>query len=324
MTIETSEIKSGSDLSCQASLDHSLKESELLKTFDQFVKNGLVQYDYSFTTEIRLINGIRVSYHSSFISYFDANFIPKFEFRISKALQHKPSTVHESVTQNLAKLKPRPGSDINTIGTELCTLGEAHVLAFNGFSSYRPHYLIITADGYKKQREPLDIQDFRAIREFLDNNDYLVFYNCKPEASCSRDHKHLQAIPKSSFDGEPWFNLDHSRDALPFIFYERKFTQEPTADAMSEVYNEGLQQVERSLGLKTTEEDGAPPHNMVMDKERMFMVPRRKAGIGRLGANSCNMLGMIQVKSEEAMHEWIEAGPDKIMAVGGVPKPDDI
>ncbi|KAF4995290.1 hypothetical protein FGRMN_5255 [Fusarium graminum] len=225
--------------------------------------------------------------------------------------------------QSLINDKPRPGSDIVTHDTEICNLGATHFLAFNGFSSYRPHYLILTTDGYRRQHEPLDIEDFRAIHAFLDIHDgeQLVFFNCKAEAGCSRDHKHLQAIPKTSFDGQPWFNLDHCGDSLPFTYHEAKFAQDLGPEASFKLYKEGLQHVECSLGQKTTEDEGAPPHNMIMDRGRMVVIPRRAAGICALGANSCGMLGMIWVQSEEAMHKWLEAGPDNILTAGGMPKP---
>ncbi|KAF4946260.1 hypothetical protein FSARC_14243 [Fusarium sarcochroum] len=284
--------------SAGASSNNTLTEFDLETVFDLLAEDSLIQYDYSFLTEIRNINGIR-------------------------ALEHKPADVHKGITlQSLANDNPRPGSDIFTAGTEVCTLGPAHFLAFNGFSSYRPHCMILTANWYRRQREPLDIEDYRAIHRFLNmhNSEFLVFFNCKAEAGCSRDHKHLQAIPKMSFEGEPWLNLDHYGDALPFTYYERKFAQDLTPHASLELYQQGLQQVERSLVQKTTEDDGAPPHYMIMDRGRMVIIPRRAAGIYPLGANSGGMLGMIWVKSEETMRKWLEIGPDKIITTGGIPK----
>ncbi|KAH7133917.1 hypothetical protein EDB81DRAFT_659165 [Dactylonectria macrodidyma] len=282
-------------------------ESEFLTAFDQLVEDGMIQYDYSFLTETREINGIH------------------FEFRISKALRNKPADVHAPVVLNSSMGEnPRPGSDINTVGTELCNLGLTHFLAFNGFSSYRPHYLLLTADGHRRQREPLDIEDFRAIHAFLhlNNSDYLVFFNCKAESGCSRDHKHLQAIPKDSFGSKPWINVDKVENVLPYAYHEQKFDQELSPDVSLGLYKEGLQQVERALGQKTTEKDGAPSHNVIMDRHRMAIMPRRAAGIDPLGANSGGMLGMIWVGSEDAMQKWLEIGPDRIMAAGGVPKPE--
>ncbi|KAF4442822.1 putative phosphorylase [Fusarium austroafricanum] len=286
----------------RASLGRAPTESELVTAFDQLVKDGVIQYDYSFLTEIRDINGIR------------------FEFRISKALQNKPWDVHAS--HSLLNGNVRPGSDINTTETELCGLNTTHFLVFNGFASYRPHYMILTTDGYRRQQEPLNIEDFRAVHAFIgmQESEHLLFYNCKPEAGCSRNHKHLQAIPKTSYDGNSWFNLEHCKDALPFKYFEMELPQELSPEAMLALYQEGLHQVEQALDQKTTEETGAPPHNILMDRNRMVMIPRRAAGIDPLGANSGGMLGMIWVKSEEAMHQWLEIGPDKIIAAGGVPK----
>ncbi|KAH8694606.1 hypothetical protein BGZ61DRAFT_452174 [Ilyonectria robusta] len=279
-------------------------EPEILATFDRLVKDDVIQYDYSYATETRKINGIH------------------FEFRISKALENKPATPLSVVLNGSTGENPRPGSDINTIGTEICKLGTAHFLAFNGFASYRPHYLLLTADGHRRQREPLDIEDFRAIHALLNMNgsDHLIFFNCGAEAGCSREHKHLQAIPKESFDGAPWCNLDQAEETLPFAYYERKLEEDLDPDVSLIIYREGLQQVERALNRKTTKEGGAPPHNMIMDRHRMVMIPRSKAGIDPLGANSGGMLGMIWTKNEETMQKWLEIGPQKILEAGGVPK----
>lgn len=223
----------------------------------------------------------------------------------------------------LLKLAQRPGSDINTQGLEICHLGQSHFLAVNGFSSYRPHFLLLTLDGYRRQSEPLDIDDFTAAHAFLEGregDDYMVFFNCKVEAGCSRTHKHLQAIPKESFHGKPWVNLDENKEALPFEFFQEKQGPSRSPEASLKIYQTGLEAVERTLGKKTTKEDGAPPHNMIMDKGRIVVIPRRQAGIDPLGANSGGMLGTIWIKSEETMRQWLDIGPRKLLENAGAPK----
>ena len=249
---------------------------------------------------------------------------PQFEFRISNVLKSKPNDpTSPPITKNgTVGLKQRPGSDINTHGSEIRQLGESHFLAFNGFSCYRPHYLLLTLDANRRQWEPLCIDDFRAVHAFLDcAGDNLVFFNGGVEAGCSRLHKHLQAIPKQSFDGNPWQNVDENADEIPFAYFEQKLKINSSPEATLEVYKAGLDFVERTLGLRTTEQNRGPPHNVIMDGERMLVIPRRAAGNGVIGANAAGMLGMIWTQSEETMQLWLDAGPHIILEQAGLPGP---
>ncbi|CAG9982129.1 unnamed protein product [Clonostachys byssicola] len=286
-----------------AGKSENLTEAEVVARFDQLAKAGRLFYDYAFRTETAQSEKMLV------------------EFRISKALASKPwqttSTLDVATEPGTG---PKPGSDINVNGLGVQNLNGTHELTLNMFSSYRPHLLMLTNDGYRRQWEPLDIDDFRAATQFLSNmeQDYLVFYNCRVEGGCSRVHKHLQAIPNESFNGNSWVNIDN--DAVPFAYYQTKFTTPPDPEAYLKAYQAGLEAVERSLGSKTTLEDGAPPHNMIMDRERMIVVPRRAAGIDPLGANSGGMLGTIWTQSDEKVQQWKETGVSRLLGVAGTPK----
>ena len=251
-----------------------------------------------------------------------ADEVEKFEFRISQALKSKPWTTESTIDKELNHVAPRPGSDIRTEGLEVASLGETHYLAFNGFSSYRPHYLLMTSDGYRRQWEPLDIDDFRAIHTFMDTlgGDSLVFFNCRVEGGCSRLHKHVQAIPRESFSGNPWHNIDNNRDALPFTYFIKNIEGDLSPETLLQLYNEGLAFVRRTLQWETPEDGGAPPHNLLLDRTRIMVVPRRAAGVGEVGGNSGGMLGLIWTQSDEHVQKWLQTGPVNVMKAIGVPK----
>lgn len=178
-------------------------------------------------------------------------------------------------------------------------------------------------DGYRRQWEQLDIGDFRAVHEFLNTDEgekILVIFNCRAEAGCSRLHKHMQAIPKESFGGNPWKNVDDNSKALPFAYFEQNVEGSLAPEDSLKTYQKGLEAVERTLGTVTTKETGAPAHNMIMDRERMMVIPRRAAGIGTVGANAGGMLGMIWTQSDEAMQRWLDVGPWDVMKAGGAPE----
>ncbi|EFQ29538.1 ATP adenylyltransferase [Colletotrichum graminicola M1.001] len=101
-----------------------------------------------------------------------------------------------------------PGGDISIAGYEIGLVGGgAHVLSFNKFCAYRPHLMLVTADGRRRQFEALDDADFGAAREVLMGlhrrggggggvrQEYLVIFNCGKKGGCSRLHKHMQVIP---------------------------------------------------------------------------------------------------------------------------------
>ncbi|KAK1590758.1 ATP adenylyltransferase [Colletotrichum navitas] len=104
-----------------------------------------------------------------------------------------------------------PGGDISIAGYEIGLVGGgAHVLSFNKFCAYRPHLMLVTADGRRRQFEALDGADLGAAREVLMGlhrrgggggggggvgQEYLAIFNCGKKGGCSRLHKHMQVIP---------------------------------------------------------------------------------------------------------------------------------
>ncbi|KAK0384449.1 hypothetical protein NLU13_8535 [Sarocladium strictum] len=255
---------------------NSLPQTEVLAYFDACTDSGVIKFDRDFVTKTHTIDGI------------------EFEFRISQALKSKPHETSSPLASTLAtNAAPRPGSDLKTVGTEIAALGRTHFLALNGFACYRPHYLMLTNNGYRRQWEPLDEDDFAAVHALLDSQvtgdksgrgEYLVFFNGGADAGCSRVHKHLQAIPQASYGGDPWMNLD--KGVMPFAYFERRFTHdEPFSSETSlKAYREGLAAGERSMGVATKDgEDGkphAPAHTVLMDRERIVVIPRVAAGTG--------------------------------------------
>lgn len=283
-----------------------------IRRFDGLVKAGALYYDYDYVTEMRWVDGFL------------------FEFRISVALKFKPFNPSDSLAGALFKGSgPRPGSDLNIEGLEVPAphMPPSHFLAFNGFSAYRPHLLILTVDGYRRQWEALNLADFNAAAAVLNHHvaeadrggerDMLIFFNCRSEAGCSRLHKHLQAMPCESLDGNPWRNLDGDR---PPFAYHRDDTCGTDPARLYRAYLEGLAAVERTLGPDMALEGGVPPHNVIFDRNRLVVVPRRAAGIEGLSANSGGLLGLIWVESEGMMQKWLDANPYKLLEAAGVPR----
>lgn len=79
------------------------------------------------------------------------------------------------------------------------------------------------------------------------------------------------------------------------------------------IYRELLQQATEALCLPLEETDIAIPHNVVIVKEWLMVIPRRKARSGLTSANAAGMMGMVWVTCKEELEAWEAQGPTKIL-----------
>ena len=225
----------------------------------------------------------------------------------------------------------RDGSDINTSGFEIGDVGSTHFLITNKFCFARPHLILLTSNGHQRQYEPLDEEDLGAAWSVLSSigKDYIAFFNCGQDGGCSRLHKHLQLMPEpensfaaflDSKDGEEPNNV-------PFQwFYHRLDTRHVTPANLTKVYNDLLKQATvvgegRSEHAATMPRGAACPHNMVLTKRWMVLLPRRRAAINKeAGVNAIGMLGYIAVATKNEIDNWIRLGLTDSLRELGVPK----
>lgn len=62
------------------------------------------------------------------------------------------------------------------------------------------------------------------------------------------------------------------------------------------------------------------PHNVVVCREWIIVIPRSKAGVGNIIANAYAMLGVVWANSESLMEEWKAYGPMNVLRDIGVPR----
>jgi ATP adenylyltransferase len=146
--------------------------------------------------------------------------------------------------------------------------------------------------------------------------------------SCSRLHKHLQLIPtpRNSFASFLDFK-EEEEPGVPFQwFYHRFDSQHVTATELIRVYTALLKQATaegegRSEHAATALPNAACPHNMILTKRWMVVLPRRRAAINKeAGVNALGMLGYIAVATENEINNWIRLGLTDSLRELGVPK----
>ncbi|KAJ4158350.1 uncharacterized protein LMH87_008881 [Akanthomyces muscarius] len=292
-----------------------MDQSFLISEFDRLVSEGLVLYDDKQTLVQQQDGGL------------------PFQFVLTSALNKKPTaaTAGEQ-SKELVENKVRPGSDIDTNGYEVGEVGGSHLLVANKFCYARPHYLLLTKDGYCRQYEPLNRADLTAAWSLLCGrgaDNFAIFFNCGKGAGYSRLHKHMQLmpIPVNTF-ASFLDSADGAEPDVPFQwFYQRCSNSSPaSADDVVETYDKLLKQATEALAtFQDCEKDDFPgaacSHNVIMTARWIVVIPRRRPSVrAESGANAMGMLGYIAVSSQADIDNWTDQGLCNLLRQLGVPK----
>jgi ATP adenylyltransferase len=190
--------------------------------------------------------------------------------------------------------------------------------------------MLLTQDGHNRQYEALDQDDWQALHSVLrgQTDDYVAFYNCGQDGGCSRLHKHMQLIPKPKDSFAAFLDeKDAEEPDMPFHWFYHRFDSAnlPSEDLL-DVYNELLEKATEvgaglSENVKRLPHGAAIPHNMLVTKKWMVVLPRRRAAVNKeAGANALGMMGVIAVATQREIDNWINIGPSKALEELGVPK----
>ncbi len=201
----------------------------------------------------------------------------------------------------------------------------------NKFNVMDHHILMVTTQ-HEPQQTPLGVEDFLAAQICLQAQDGLVFYNGGPEAGASVEHKHLQMIPLP-LEPIPLSPLLVENDA-PFPFHKifsSISTSHPTtsdlpfkhlviatdfsvsssfdnlkASAENNCYN--YQQILKELNLSTNADGMMAPHNLLMTRNSLWVVPRSKERFQGLAVNALGFSGTLLVKDTQQLNELDDIG----------------
>ena len=233
---------------------------------------------------------------------------------------HKPQFPDlESKDHTTSDISPRPSLHIASILP-------SHDLILNAYPALRPSYLLLTTSPAHNQRSPLDRSDIHAAWTALDRlesgsdgQEYMMIYNCGQEAGCSRSHKHMQLFARPlDFALFP----DRSTDEIskvPYVYdLIRLSPSSSNADIMACICRAYLSCLQRARAVLDVREGEHVPHNVVLVRDWMLVIPRRKARVGGVSANAAGMLGLVWVREEEELAEWRRRGACRVLRELGV------
>lgn len=108
---------------------------------------------------------------------------------------------------------------------------------------------------------------------------------------------------------------------VPFEWFYRRFEGEVIPATLFRVYNDLLEEATKVGGVVASEPGAACPHNVILTKRWMIVLPRRRGAINKeAGANALGMLGVIAVATTKEIDNWVRLGLRNSLAELGVPK----
>jgi ATP adenylyltransferase/5',5'''-P-1,P-4-tetraphosphate phosphorylase II len=243
---------------------------------------------------------------------------------VCPAFREKPQPKEQTSDEPVKMMGP--GSDLQDNPTiEITRINKSHILLYNKFCISRSQLMVVTADSYRRQHDPLDVDDLEVARMVLLSmkSPHFIFFNGGVVAGASRIHKHLQVMRVPMDEAHLLVNLESIRDfpRMPYKYFASDFTNEtsdlPSTQAILKLYRNLLTQCERLLPAKEGE---SIPHDFILTKKWMLLIPRSKRNFqGSSDVNAAGMIGMIWLKHDEEVDKWKELGPAMVLRQLGVP-----
>lgn len=205
-------------------------------------------------------------------------------------------------------------------------LTEHYRCLLNKFNVIDHHILMVTTK-FVPQQTPLDVEDFVAAHTCLQAQDGLVFYNGGAAAGASVEHKHLQMIPfpiatglstESTF---PFHKLLSSASianrpmSTPLPFSHRviatafSYTRSMTAlKAAAETNCKHYHHLLTELKLSRESDGMMSPHNMLMTRDALWVIPRSRESYQGLAINALGFAGTLLVKNQDQLQQLDKIG----------------
>lgn len=213
-----------------------------------------------------------------------------------------------------------PETDL-TIGP----LFDSHLCIFNKFNVIEHHVLIVTRE-FEHQECLLNAQDFACLHYCLQERDGLGFYNGGKVAGASQPHKHLQWIALPLATNGPAVPIAPLLDAhapvgkvtqcpalpLPHA-YVRLSADGFDPDRLYHHYTALLEAIgvdALSLGDEVRQ---SSPYNLLLTKDWMLAVPRRRECHEGISVNALGFAGSLFVREREQLGLIESVGPLNVL-----------
>lgn len=203
---------------------------------------------------------------------------------------------------------------------EVERIDESHVVILNKYPVQSSHMLLIT-QAWQPQTGWLSIEDWGALARVDSTTTGLWFFNSGPDAGASQPHRHLQLLPRAA--GEPfcarhdWFTrnaeatFDPSHDPLLSSCRVASVTTSLTGGILHEIYLRLAQEL--GLGHPSNDERPRGAYNLLLTRQWMAIVRRRREGIRGFSVNALGFAGSL-LSTEASDCEWIQqSGPEALL-----------
>jgi ATP adenylyltransferase len=203
---------------------------------------------------------------------------------------------------------------------EVDRIGDSHVVILNKYPVQTSHMLLITQD-WQPQTGWLSMEDWRSLARIDATTTGLWFFNSGPDAGASQPHRHLQLLPRAAGERicarDDWFRRCAQNTTMsaqdPLLRSSR------VAAISSTLTGETLQQLylaladDLGLGHPTTDDCPRGAYNLLLSRQWMAIVRRRREGIRGFSVNALGFAGSL-LGTDASDRQWIQrSGPEALL-----------
>ena len=203
---------------------------------------------------------------------------------------------------------------------EVDRIGESHVVILNKYPVQTSHMLLITQD-WQPQTGWLSMEDWLSLARIDATTTGLWFFNSGPDAGASQPHRHLQLLPRAAGERicarDDWFRrcaqntTTSAEDPLLRSSRVAAISSTLTGETLQELYLALADDL--GLGDPTTDDCPRGAYNLLLSRQWMAIVRRRREGIRGFSVNALGFAGSL-LSTEASDRQWIQrSGPEALL-----------
>ena len=203
---------------------------------------------------------------------------------------------------------------------EVDRIGESHIVILNKYPVQTSHMLLITQD-WQPQTGWLSMEDWQSLAQIDATTTGLWFFNSGPAAGASQPHRHLQLLPRAAGERicarDGWFRrcvqdaTTSVQDPLLRSSRVAAISSTLTGETLQDLYLALAQDL--GLGHPSTDDCPQGAYNLLLSREWMAIVRRRREGIRGFSVNALGFAGSL-LSTEASDRQWIQdSGPEALL-----------